>query len=243
MSKHRWLGVLVVIIGMGLFWKSSHHKHEPETLEAEKFNAEPQAIDSNSEKSAIQAPADQVPVAQLPSQIPRDNFTEALTGAQTCFHFQNNLQATEGDPNLENWKNALRSELGEVVLEAEDWTNTHLVLPSGEKRRIRIESEVGEDNRITRKLKYAGVDKDDLPVPINLPAEQTVDPNETFIASLEKEGQVTLVEKAERLYYSDGSEVMSVLRNNIVSEIEINKAGRSFHCWNLDKNNRQCDCL
>ncbi len=243
MSKQRWLAVLVVIIGMGLYWKSSQQRHQTDTLNVEKLEGGPQVVDSNSAKSDTLSDGEPVPADHSPSQIPRDNFIQALTGAQTCFQFQNSLQATEGDPNLENWKSALHSELGEVALEAEDWTSTQIVLPNGEKRRIRIESEVGEDNRITRKLKYAGVDKDDLPVPINLPTEQTVDPNETFIASLEKEGQVTLVEKAERLYYSDGSEVMSVVRNNLVSEIEINKASRSFHCWNLDKSNHQCDCL
>lgn len=243
MSKQHWFAVLAVIIGMGFLWRSSHQNSAPETFNTEKIKADPEVAKSTSEKNENLATSLEVAAVNTNNQNLRVNFTQALTGAQTCFSFQNNLQATEGEPNLENWKNALRSELGEVVLEAEDWISTHLVLPSGEKRRIRIESEVGDDNRVTRKLKYAGVDKDDLPVPINLPAEQTVDPNETFIASLEKEGQVTLVEKAQRLYYADGSEVMSVLRNNIVSEIEINKSGRTFHCWNMDKDNHQCDCL
>ncbi len=243
MSKQHWIAVLTIIIGMALLWNSAHKKHKSETPEGNELQLDPVSASSTSDKIEIQAATEETAATNPSNQVLRTNFTKALLGVQSCFKFQNTLQGIDGDPNLENWKSALRNELGEVVLEAEDWTTTHLVLPNGEKRRIRIESEVSDDQRITRKLKYAGVDKDDLPVPINLPSEQTVDPNETFIASLEKEGQVTLVEKAQRLYYSDGSEVMSVLRNNLVSEIEINKEGRSFHCWNMDKDNHQCDCL
>ena len=242
MNQNRGLAVLLVLMAMAIFWSYSHNKTK--TVAASDEDVSETAVVAK--VSPIKEEVASTPEEALPNsanQKLQETFDEALKGAQTCFHFQNNLQGIDGDFSLEAWKNALHSELGEVVLEAEDWTNTHLTLPNGEKRRIRIESEVGEDNRITKKLKYAGVDKDDLPVPINLPADQVTDPTDTMIASLEKEGQITLVEKAQRFYYSDGSEIMSVQRNNIVSEVEINKAGQSFHCWNLDKSNHQCDCL
>ncbi len=242
MSK-RWIAVLAVALGMAILWSLSHQSPPSSPRVGEEVtNEAPTSAPDEVKSEIVESTAGKTPPAAQNQNL-HENFNQALVGLQTCFALANSPLGPEGEPSLEAWKSALRPDFGEVVLEAEDWTNTHLVLPSGEKRRIRIESEMGDDNRVTRKLKYAGVDKDDLPVPINLPAEQTVDPNETFIASLEKEGQVTMVEKAQRLYFSDGSEVMSVQRNSIVSEIEINKAGRSFHCWNLDKSSHQCDCL
>ncbi len=241
--SQRWWIILIVILMMAILWSLSRNKSSPKTTSIDNVEVENARLDTDATQADAAEELATAPVLSGVTQKIQENFSQALITAQACFKFQNSLQATEGDPSLENWKSVLRTELGDVVLEAEDWVNTHLVLSNGEKRRIRIESEMGEDNRVTRKLKYASVDKEDLPVPIELPQEQTIDPNDTFVASLEKEGQVSMVEKASRLYYSDGSEVMSVQRNNIISEIEINRSGRSFHCWNLDKEKHQCDCL
>ena len=241
--SQRWWIILIVMLMMAILWSLSRKNSSSETSSIDNVEVESARIETDESQTETAEKLASPPVISGQTQKIQENFNQALLTAQACFKFQNSLQANEGDPSLENWKSVLRIELGDAVLEAEDWVNTHLVLSNGEKRRIRIESEMGEDNRVTRKLKYASVDKEDLPVPIELPQEQTIDPNDTFVASLEKEGQVTMVEKASRLYYSDGSEVMSVQRNNIISEIEINRSGRSFHCWNLDKEKHQCDCL
>jgi hypothetical protein len=243
-SMNRWraLAILALLVAMTLMYSWSKKEGAPQKSDV--AEVESKAPSPTPEKKSDTVATDN-PEADVSSQtkILHDNFNKALSGLQTCFKYQSSLTTPEGDPSLENWKSALRPELGEVVLEAEDWTNTQIVLPNGEKRRIRIETEISEDNLVTKKLKYATVDAEDLPVPIPLPPEQSENPTETFIASLEKEGEVSLVERADRLYYSDGSEIMSVQRSNSVSEIEVNKAGVSFHCWNLDKTNGQCECL
>ena len=242
--NQRWWIVIAVVLAMVGFWSTRTNQSSTAVPSIKEDATASMAVQKKS-PSMIEKKetSDEKPVQAQEAPHLQENFTQALAGLQTCFSFSTSLEFSDGDSSLEAWKGALRPELGDIVLEAEDWTNTHLVLANGEKRRIRIESEMGNDNRITKKLKYASVDKDDLPVPINLPEEQTTEPSETFISSLEKEGQVTMTEKAERLYYSDGTEIMTVQRNNTVSEIEITKSGKSFHCWNMDQSTHQCDCL
>lgn len=155
----------------------------------------------------------------------------------------NNAMDPNADLSLNSLNSSLRNDLGEQIEGQLDWRNVHIQLPNGEKRRLRFEVEaIGEETAGTR-LKYYGVDKEDLPVPLTLSDEQSLNPSSSFVASLESEGQVTLREEAHRGVYSSGAELYYVERNGALSEFEINFHDKSVKCQDLQSAQGNCSCF
>lgn len=138
---------------------------------------------------------------------------------------------------------SVQNELGGLMEQNLDWKNIHLTLPNGEKRRIRMEVEAVSEESSGMRLKYYGVDSEDLPVPLPLPEDQSLNPSETFVASLEGEGQITLREEARRGVYTKGSELYYVERNGALSELEIIHHGKSVKCQDLQSPQGTCNCF
>jgi hypothetical protein len=202
-----------------------------------------QKATSTKEEVLIRPKPTYTPQAVAPEQKTQqsENYKSAAQNLKSCFGISGNIEIRE--PGLEAWKNLISSTLGEVTSQAEEWRNTHVVLPNGEQRRIHLEVENNDQGLPVLKLKYAGVDKEDLPVPIELPREQSENPSPTFLASLENEGKITLFEISEKWKLSENGEVSVIERNGIVNEIEITKNGKSFRCNQLESSQGHCDCL
>jgi len=198
------------------------------------------ATDANT--AAPTPSADAVPVQVSDAEI-KGQFLESLKGLGACLDIKNTVDQDQSEPTLDNMVYSLRNEIGDPVIHSEDWSNTHITLPSGEQRRIRIEMDYEADDRIVKKLKYFGVDKENLPVPIPVDKDLATDPQESFISSLEKDGKVSMREKGERVYFQNGEEIVFVERNGRLLDIEMNKAGRTFKCTNLNAPKANCNCL
>lgn len=138
---------------------------------------------------------------------------------------------------------SIQNELGGLVEKNMDWKNVHLTLPNGEKRRIRLEVEAITEEAAGLRLKYYGVDKEDLPVPLPLPEDQSLNPSEAFVASLEGEGPITFREEAFRSTYGIGTELYHVERNGVLSEVEILHQGKNVKCVDLDGPQGTCRCF
>lgn len=146
-------------------------------------------------------------------------------------------------PTFSDLQSSLQSAFGDLMGETSDWKIAHIILPNGEKRRLRIEVEAVGEEGIRRQLQYYSVDAEDLPVPIPLPADQGTNPTDTFIASLEGQGQITLREEAHRGFYSQGAEMYYVERNGTLFELEMSYNGKSVRCQDLDKSQGSCRCF
>lgn len=245
--------LIFVIVGLFFYWKmsSSNQKtdgataSEEENVEQEAMANQP-AVDSSTDKSQQQDASNSVNQAQqggVDESAIRAQFLEALKGLGTCLDVKNVVDSDQSDAKLDNLINSVRNEIGDPVIRSQDWSNTHITLPSGEQRRIRIEMEYDSEDRIVKRLKYYSVDKENLPVPIPLNNEMTLDPQETFIASLEKDGQVTLREKGERIYFQNGEELIFTEKNDQLSDIEMNRSGKTYKCTGLETGKSSCNCL
>jgi len=159
-----------------------------------------------------------------------------------CLGIRNSLNET-AEMSLSALNSSLQNELGPLTENRLDWKNIHLTLPHGEKRRLRLEVEALSEESSGLRLKYYGVDKEDLPVPLPLPPEQSLNPTDTLVASLEGEGQVTLREEAHRGLYPQGSEIFYVERNGALSEFEISHQGKSVKCQDLQTSEALCQCF
>lgn len=168
-------------------------------------------------------------------------FGQELQALGSCLQIHNSAGG-EVEPTIANLNASIRSELGDMIAQADDWTNTHVILPNGEKRRIRIEIDSNGEESVVRRLKYFGVDKEDLPIPISLTPEQSVNPSDAFVASLERDGQVTMREKGVHGVYSQGSQIYFAERNGVLTDIELSRNGRTFKCMDLSKEASRCRC-
>lgn len=170
------------------------------------------------------------------------NFEPRLREIGQCLEIHNSLNENP-KPTFSELQSSLASSLGELVETAMDWKNVHITLPNGEKRRLRIEVESSGEEAVHRQLQYYSVDAENLPVPIDLPSEQASNPTDTFIASLENEGEITMQEVAYRGVYTQGAELFYVEKNGELSEIEMSYRGKSVRCLDLNKDRANCTCF
>jgi len=190
--------------------------------------------------TATELPA--TPGSAATAQAPQQLLGPHLKKIGECLGINNSLNDT-AELSFAALDSSVQNELGGIIDKNLDWKNVHVTLANGEKRRIRMEVEgVGEESSVMR-LKYFGVDKEDLPVPIPLPEDQSSNPSETYIASLEGDGEITLKEEAHRGVYTKGSELYYVERNGALSEFEIIHQGRSVKCQDLQSAQGTCNCF
>ncbi len=252
-KSHLIVAALVVLTAI-LYWKYSNPEVAVNQAEAEgneevveqeamsATNSGAETPESETQNNP-QAPPEIAAENKVDEAVVRAQFIEALKGLGSCLDIKNSVDADQGEAKLDNVINSVRNEIGDPVIRSEDWTTTHIVLPNGEQRRIRIEMEYDANDRIVKRLKYYSLDKENLPVPIQLNTESTLDPQDSFIASLEKDGQVSLREKGERIYFQNGEELIFTQKNDRISDVEINRNGRTFKCLGLESGKSSCSCM
>ena len=243
MNKKREYFLLTIVIGAALWaaliFIKQNHTAEPIPAELDKLETEIiPAFPMTSKKNSLNEEGP-LPSAAVSSSI---NFSPRLREIGQCLEIHNSLNDS-AKPTFAELQSSLASSLGEVIETSLDWKNVHISLPNGEKRRLRIEVEADGEDAVHRQLQYYAVDAENLPVLINLPLEQTENPSDTFIASLENEGQITLQEEARRGAYLQGAELYYVERNGELSEIEMNYRGKSVRCQDLNLERANCTCF
>ncbi|MGE5085649.1 MAG: hypothetical protein ACM3MG_05065 [Bacillota bacterium] len=159
-----------------------------------------------------------------------------------CLQIKNSLN-DDASLSFTSLVDSMRGELGDLVTDQTDWKNVHITLPNGQKRRLRIEVEAMGEESSGLRLRYFGVDKDDLPIPIPLTDAQSKNPSEEYITSLENQGKVTLREEARRGLFSKGAEVYHTERNGFLSELELSYDGKGVKCQDLQGSHGTCNCF
>jgi hypothetical protein len=223
------LVTLMVIAGI---LKLAHGKKDSVTSSTEVTESQPgENPAATASRSATVTTSTTLP-NQAASDSKNTDISAQLEQLGTCLGLKNSV-SNHAEATFAELNSSLQPELGNVAMQNEEWSNTHLRLPNGEERRIHIEVDADNEESSVRKLKYYGVDKEGLPLAIELPKEQTTNPTETFIAGLESEGKITLREKAMHAYYQNGTEVLYTEKNGLLSDLEISKNGRTFKCTSL----------
>lgn len=255
MSSKNWIILIIVAaLFLGFWWKRHHRAKPPPVIEetVEETDVPEIPVQKNQIETAdpdAPAPVAAVPVtpAPAPAGVSPERlsqmFTQALRDVGTCLGMKTAV-ADGSEPTLDTWMVGVRGETGEPVIQTEDWSTTHLDMANGEKRAIKIEMDYGADERVVRRLKYFKLDAAGNPgEAIPLSREQTEDPTDTFIASLEGDGQVSGSEKLQRIYFQNGEEIIVTEKNGHVSEIEMNRNGKSFRCQKMDAAEGVCRCI
>jgi hypothetical protein len=234
--------ILAAMIGLWFFYRDQ----KPETLAAQ----HPSPVYVPAKKEALSASSGSGKSTPPPSEFqdaatgaPVDNLVEILERFHSCITMPRGTLPKPAPATLDTWVQYLQSKLGETVFNSEEWRNTDLVLANGEKRRIRVEYDMGENEEYVKKLKYSVIDTDNQVIPLAISPEHSENPTESFIETLEKEGEVTVSERAHRMYFKDGSELYTVERNDVVKDLDISKEGKLFRCTQMDTPRFNCECL
>jgi len=242
------IALLVVALLVGrAFFKSSD---ATENAESEDTSEQEAMVDPDSNPSATPPSTESLEGKETASEdeavdpaFVQAQFLEALKGLGTCMDIKNAIDTEQKEIKLDSLIASVRNEIGDPVIRSEDWSNTLLRTPEGEQRRIRVEMEYDTDDRIVKRLKYYKVESEDRMVPIPLEGEASVDPQDSFIASLEGDGKIFMREKGSRIYFQNGEELILVERNDQLSDIEMNRNGRTFKCTGLETGKSNCSCL
>jgi hypothetical protein len=249
MSQRSWilLGVLAVLIAVWRLWPARTQEIPPppvpsEQTESTDLQKSSTVTASENETATTTSPENNGAEKSAPlgdEQI-RVAFSAAVKDIGPCLALQNPVG--EGvEPTLEGITSTLRAEMGDIVLQTEDWSVVNLQTPDGEQRRIRVEMDYSGEDRVVRRVKYQRIVAGDI-VEIPLSSEQAEDPNDTFMASLESDGQVQSREKAQRAYFAGGEEVVAQEKDGRLTSVDVSRNGKTFRC-NLTEGTPFCRCL
>lgn len=170
-----------------------------------------------------------------------ENFGKMMKPLALCLSLTNLRSEERLDPSLEALLAAIKEDLGEPILRSEDWVTWSLKVGS-EERRIRIETDYSDSDQSSRRLLYFKVDAQGQPTLIPISNEQSKDPTETFIASLQKDGEVYEEEKGERAYFENGQEMVLSEKNGKIDDLEVSNGSKTFRCAGILTSSPACKC-
>lgn len=136
---------------------------------------------------------------------------------------------------------SIGSDLGDVVMKLEEWSATDIRTPEGEIRRLYLEAP-SEKSR-ARKLRYISMNRNGAQKDISLTNEQSTNPTDTLLASLEADGQVVSKSRSERIYFENGDSLLVVEKNGSIYSFQLPHDGKTFSCTGADQaTSMQCQC-
>ncbi|MGZ3745714.1 MAG: hypothetical protein ACXWRE_00175 [Pseudobdellovibrionaceae bacterium] len=168
-------------------------------------------------------------------------FGRSMNQLGACMGFNNVGTADRLDPSVDNLMATLKSDLGDPILRSQDWVTWNLRVGS-EERRIRIETDYSDNDQPSHHLLYFKLDAQGQPTLIPLPSEQSKDPSESFIASLQKDGEVYEEEKGERAYFEPGQEMTITEKNGKIDDLDVGNGVKSFRCAGILTTSPTCKC-
>lgn len=240
------LGLFVAIVS-GIVWlKSSPSKENVPQPEEVVESAEESGADSRLEEDlAAKMAASPTPERAKNEAVDltraSEFFSQSIRQLSVCLGINVSAGADRLDPSFDSFVSVVRSELGDPIMRSEDWV-TWSLRAGAEERRIRIETDYSDSDKASRHLLYFKLDPQGQPSLIPLPAEQTTDPSDAFIASLQKDGEIYEEEKGQRAYFENGQELVMTEKNGKIDDLEFSNGSKIFRCAGVLTANPSCKC-
>jgi len=168
-------------------------------------------------------------------------FADILKSVGDCLQIHS--QAGSSAPvSLDSVLSYLSSEWGPAVLN-DRWINWHFHDKDGAEKRLRLEVTENDEGIAGRELHYYAVDREGLPVPVELENFQTHNPSDDSINSILKESDVFYKEKAGSGVFTNGAHMDYMEKNGALAEFEIDTTERIFRCSSLKAPKESCRCV
>ena len=249
--KSRQLFIVIAIVGLVFFllFKRTTKKNKVEESEAEV--TEP----SGTKKISTEVPSSpSVPVAS--SSAPELNqqdaavqealavkFSESLSQMSKCLGLSNMaVPAAKVAPVADNLVGSIRSSLGDAVVQMEDWSQTEVIEKNGTTKRIRVDYDYPDGVNPVRRLSMFTINSYGAPELQDLSDEEANNPNEAYVQSLTEGLKVNADERAGRVYFSQGEELVFTMKNGKLQNFSFTRGNKNFSCSDFADEASRCIC-
>lgn len=137
---------------------------------------------------------------------------------------------------------SIQEQLGPSSSTTDHWMNWHLKTRDGQEKRIRLEVTENDEGKSIRELKHYALDKEGLPVPLELDRKKAMNPSNETLNQMLKEGEVFFKEKASAVFFPGGERLEYVEKNGELSELEFYRGDSFFRCQSLAAR-ENCQCV
>jgi len=182
---------------------------------------------------AVSAMAGSTPAEQ-------EGFSGILSDLRNCFGFQGEEIPKAVPVTLDNLMAQFPKEMGSAN-NYDRWMNWHLRNKEGNERRLRLEVNENDEGKVMRELRWFAVDREGLPIPLELDPATAFNPKDDAINKMLSEGEVFFREKAGGAAFASGDRVDYVVRNDILAEIEVTKGSIFYRCASMQSRD-SCQC-
>ncbi len=237
---------VIVVITFGYIWRGSNESSLPaggDTFHAaDPMQETPPPMATPTANTGAPGAA-----GFLPTEMADPNLYEAFNtqigDMAKCMNLEMGRIDKNAEINFETFNQAISQDLGNVVAQEEDWSTTDIRTPTGEIRRILIQTPPPGEGDGERKLKYMSLSPDGKTKDIPVSQDQSDNPSDTLLASLESDGQIVATSKANRIFYENGDDLYLSIRNGKVYSFTLNHEGKVFRCKGMDSGATvKCSC-
>ncbi len=232
------IGILGVLLwGAGVFQSDTRP-------EASQSSAESGGGEGMPSPESMGDPADGDAEDPAAVQLREDQkaFAFIFSDLSQCLGFKPTNLAVPGSVSIETLLTLLQTDLGPPIRQEDRWMSWHLRNREGRERRLRLEVTESDDGRMNRELHYFAVDREGLPIPLEIEPERAQNPSDEALNQMLREGDVFFKEKAGTVLFPNMERLDYIEVDGMLAEIELVKAESIFRCVNL-KSREACTCL
>lgn len=172
---------------------------------------------------------------------PKEIIPLILVDARKCLGIPEQNVPREIAASAEALVTEMQKDFGSIQKQGDRWMSWNLRTHEGRERRLRLE--VNEiEGSIRRELHYYAIDREGLPIPLELEPRKAMNPTDETVNQMLKEGDVFYKERAGFNIFAGGEKVEFVEAEGFLTEFEIDRKGTLFRCPNL-KNRSVCSCV
>lgn len=208
-----------------------------EPADQEKFAAQ---STNTSDPNAPQPPIDPNSPTGEPIQ---KLFAQHLKDMSQCLQIKNQVDRDQVEPTLDQLLESMKPAFGDVSVLTDDWTQTDLTYSDGITRRIRTEINYENPSNPTKYLYVYRMNDQGLPELEPISEEQSQNPSDDYIMSLEAGSNATLREKGGRAYFTGGEELIIIEKNSRLDSFTLTKNNKTFSCNSMTSAESNCQCF
>lgn len=182
------------------------------------------------------------PAKELKLSEEQKSFLETLKLMSDCLELKTELPMQVDSVSLDVLLKLYQIELGQPLV-SDRWISWHMHSKEGQERRLKLEVIENDEGRMVRELHLFAVDKDNVPIPLDIGQEKVKNPTDEVLSQMLKDGDVFFKEKAGSGIFPNGDRLEFIERNSILSEFELLKNDKTFRCSSLKVPKETCQCV
>lgn len=172
-----------------------------------------------------------------------ESYDKALKEMSVCLNMRVSALDSQAQINFDYFNDLISEDLGDIVAQEEDWIVTDVRTKTGEYRRVYVENQTDAKGVVSRKLKYFSITPGGVQTEIPLQPEQTANPSEALIASLESDGDIVSRSVSRRIFYQNGDDLVLVEKDGKIYSYSLPHDGRVYSCTGADTSaTMRCQC-